>query len=237
MGTESLQIQFAALSGLSARRGVRGDWLHGFRLVEFLPTGCSFLVHGIRLVLLRAGDVESNPGPDRGPCVVCGLKPVENAGELLRCRKGCGMESHYKEACSGLRRGEQRQGNWACGMCVVVNGEVAPPHPQSSQVPPPAALSQSFGQVSPSSQPGPCSHTKPHDLVHQFAPVRSAVPAGAAQCPTGRGGRVDPVVPNPGVGRGGWGMLALEAALVLELGFPLNLGLGLAPRSAPTCAR
>jgi hypothetical protein len=35
----------------------------------FLLTGCRLLVHGIRLVLLQAGDVESNPGPDGGPCV------------------------------------------------------------------------------------------------------------------------------------------------------------------------
>jgi hypothetical protein len=36
------------------------------------------------------------------------------------------------------------------------------------------------------------------------------------------------------LGMAGWGgLLALEAALVLELGFPLNLGLGLAPGIGP----
>jgi hypothetical protein len=33
----------------------------------FLLTGCRSLVRGIRLVLLRAGNVESNPAPDGGP--------------------------------------------------------------------------------------------------------------------------------------------------------------------------
>jgi hypothetical protein len=101
-GTKSLRIQFAALAGLQAGLGGQGDWLRGFWLMGFLPTGCRSLVCGIRLVLLRAGDVESNPGPDRGPCVICGLTPAENARVLLWCREGCGRESHYKEACSGL---------------------------------------------------------------------------------------------------------------------------------------
>jgi hypothetical protein len=48
----------------------------------------------------------------------------------------------------------------------------------------------------------------------------------------GRGGRVGPVAPNPGDGRGG-GVLALEANPVLELGFLLNLGLELAPVIGP----
>jgi hypothetical protein len=58
------------------------------------------------------------------------------------------------------------------------------------------------------------------------------VPAGAAQCPLGRRDRVGPVAPNPGDGKGGE-VLTLEAAMVLVLGFPLNLGLGLAPGIGP----
>jgi hypothetical protein len=54
------------------------------------------------------------------------------------------------------------------------------------------------------------------------------LPEGVAQCPPRRGGSIGPVVPNP-VDGGGGGVLALEAALVLELGFPLNLGLWPAP--------
>jgi hypothetical protein len=148
-------IQYAALAGLSGGWGWQGGWLHRFWLVGFLPTGCRSLVHGIRLVLLRAGNVESNPGPDRGPCVVCGKTPAENAKVLLRCREGCGRKSHNKEACSGPQRGEQRQGNWVCGMCMVVNGGMAHPKPQSNQVPPPVAFSQPLSQGSLSSQPGP----------------------------------------------------------------------------------
>jgi hypothetical protein len=59
MGTECLQIRFSALAGLQAGLGWRGDWLHGFRLMGYLPTGCHLLVRGIQLVLLWAGDVES----------------------------------------------------------------------------------------------------------------------------------------------------------------------------------
>jgi hypothetical protein len=99
-----------------SRAGVVGGLVAGFWLVGFLPTGYRSLVRGIWLVLLQAGDVESNPGPDRGPCVGCGLTPAENARALLWYREGCGRECHYREACYGLRRGEQHQGNWAwCG--------------------------------------------------------------------------------------------------------------------------
>jgi hypothetical protein len=94
----------------------------------FLLTRCCSLVHGNRLALLRAGNIESNPGPDGGSCVGCGLMPAANTRALLRCREGCGRECHRREAC--LRRGEQRQGIWACGMCVVVSGGVAPPQPK-----------------------------------------------------------------------------------------------------------
>jgi hypothetical protein len=58
--------------------------------------------------------------------------------------------------------------------------------------------------------------------------MKGAVPAGVAQCTPRRGGRVGPVVPNPGA-------LAVEAALVLELGFPLNLGLELVEDGFPGC--
>jgi hypothetical protein len=131
----------------------------------FPTTGCRSLVRGIRLVLLRASDVESNPRPDGGPCVSCGLPSTSDKRALLRCREGCGRESHRKEACSGLRRGEQPQGISACGVCVVVSGGVAPHQPQSSQVPPPAAFSRPFGHPgSLPSQTGSNSQTKLHHL-------------------------------------------------------------------------
>jgi hypothetical protein len=95
----------------------------------FLLTGSRSLVRGIRLALLQADDVESNPGPDGGPCGGCGLTPAANTRVLLRCREGCDKECHRREACSGLHKGEQRQGIWACGICVVVSGGVTPPSP------------------------------------------------------------------------------------------------------------
>jgi hypothetical protein len=119
-GIEVPLLRPTPLPGLSAGREGR------LSACGFPLTGCRSLVRGIRLALLRAGNVESNPGPDGGPCVGCGLTPSENIRALLRCREGCGRECHSREACSGLCRGEQRQGIWACGMCVVVSGGVAP---------------------------------------------------------------------------------------------------------------
>jgi hypothetical protein len=99
---------------LVCRPGARGGGLAAWVSAHgFLPTGCRSLVRGIRLVLLWAGDVESNPGHDGGPCVGCGLTPAADTRALLWCREGCGRECHRKEACSGLRRGEQHQGIWA----------------------------------------------------------------------------------------------------------------------------
>jgi hypothetical protein len=88
-----------------------GSWVSPHRLL---------LVRSIRLVLLRPGNVESNPGPDGDLCVGCGLTPAANTRTLLRCREGCSRECHHREACSDLQRGKQHQGIWACGMCVVV---------------------------------------------------------------------------------------------------------------------
>jgi hypothetical protein len=112
--------------GQAGRAGGLAAWVSAR---GFLPTRCRSLVRGIRLALFRAGDVESNPGPDGGPCVGCGLLPAANTRALLRCKEGCGRECHHKEACSGLRRGEQRQGILACGVCVVVSRGWLPPSP------------------------------------------------------------------------------------------------------------
>jgi hypothetical protein len=213
---EASHLCHAALAGLSGGPGWWG--LHGFRLSGFLRTGCCSLVCGVRLFFLWAGDVESNPGSDRGPCVACGQTPVENA----RCSEGCGRECHYKEACSGLQRGHQRQGNWVCGMCVVVD----------SQATPLVALSQPFGQGFPSSQLVPSSHTKPHRIVHQFAPVGGAVPAGAAQCPPGEVlGLVLLSQIQALAGVGGW---PWERSWCCSWDFPPASAQGWLPGSAPT---
>jgi hypothetical protein len=179
----------------------------------------------MRSSVLRAGDVESNPGPDRGPCVVCGLMPAENARALLRCREGCGRECHYKKVCSGLGRGEQHQGNWACGICVVVDGGWLPPIPNLIKCRPRRHLANPL--------------VKGLLLVNlvllvrpNHAISRTSLLLWGVLCR--RGARVGPVVPSSRDGGGGGGEgLALGAALVLELGFPLMLGLGLAPGIGP----
>jgi hypothetical protein len=84
-------------------QGGGGVWLHGFLAHGVFLIACCLLVRGIQLVLLRVGDVESNLGPDRGPCVICGQTPTENARALLRCREGCGRESQLNRAKTMLR--------------------------------------------------------------------------------------------------------------------------------------
>jgi hypothetical protein len=93
---------FAWSVGRVGGAGELAAWVsaHGFPL-----TGCHSLVRGIRLALLRAGDVESNPGPNGGPCVGCWLTPAANTRALLWCWKGCGRECQRRETCSGLCRG------------------------------------------------------------------------------------------------------------------------------------
>jgi hypothetical protein len=125
-GIEGHQSQHATLAGLSGGPGWWGDWLHGFRLVGFLLTRCRLLARGIWLVLFQAGDLESNSGPDRGPCVVCGQTPAENARALLWCTEGCGRESHYKEACSGLQRGSSIKGTGHVGCLWWLMGGGSP---------------------------------------------------------------------------------------------------------------
>jgi hypothetical protein len=105
--------------GLAARVSARG----------FLLTGCRLLDRGIRLALLWVSDVESNPGPDGGSCVSCGLTPAENTRALLRCREGCGRECHHREACSGLRRGSSVRGFGHMGCVWWLVGGWLPPSP------------------------------------------------------------------------------------------------------------
>ena len=79
--------------------------------------------HCGRLLLLRSGDVETNPGPGPGGCCAfCGLSMDTYRGPL-RCAAGCGAVSHRRMACSGLRREEQNRGIWRCRGCTLPSGE------------------------------------------------------------------------------------------------------------------
>ena len=71
-------------------------------------------------MLLRSGDIETNPGPGQGgsTCVSCGLSMGNYRGPL-RCADGCGRLAHKRQACSGLGREGQNRGIWRCGTCGV----------------------------------------------------------------------------------------------------------------------
>ena len=67
------------------------------------------------MLLLRAGDVEANPGT--GPCCKpCGSTLSTNQPHL-KCGS-CIATFHKQEKCSGLRRVSQTPGNWTCIDCI-----------------------------------------------------------------------------------------------------------------------
>ena len=88
-----------------------------FLVAEVCSPGC-----GPRLLLLRAGDVEMNPGPAGGEaCWRCSIR-IKAGDPFLRCVSGCERVSHCQEGCSGLKRTRQqrvRQGHehWRCPEC------------------------------------------------------------------------------------------------------------------------
>ena len=66
-------------------------------------------------LLMRAGDVERNPGP---PCAACKKAIRKNTVPVL-CG-GCGAEFH--RSCTEQTRGEKRRGeSYRCGACLGVN--------------------------------------------------------------------------------------------------------------------
>ena len=69
----------------------------------------------VRMLLMRAGDVEVNPGPGLF-CKPCGRMLRTNQPHL-RCGS-CIATSHKQDKCSGLRRVSQTPGNWTCSDCV-----------------------------------------------------------------------------------------------------------------------
>ena len=86
----------------------------------FFVAGCQRPDHDSRLLLLRSGDVESNPGPDStgGGCASCG-ETLGSYRRPLKCAAGCGALSHRRQACSGLGREGQNRGIWRCVGCPL----------------------------------------------------------------------------------------------------------------------
>ena len=84
----------------------------------------------LRLSLLLAGDVHSNPGPaTQYPCAVC-TSNVTSRGVSFKCNQ-CSGWVHSK--CSGLKNAAQyrKTKDWACSSCN------SPPAPSQPQAPPP----------------------------------------------------------------------------------------------------
>ncbi len=64
----------------------------------------------VSLLLLRAGDIETNPGPH---CYACG-NPVRHGTSPLRCSStNCSTVSHKQFTCSGLHRSNLLK-RWQC---------------------------------------------------------------------------------------------------------------------------
>ena len=95
----------------------------------------------IRILLLRAGDVEQNPGPSQSmpKCKPCGKTLRSN----LTCRT-CSATSHKQEACSGLKRGQQTPGHLTCTDCDPTQRRHQPSHLTG-----PTLVSQQIGALRP----------------------------------------------------------------------------------------
>ena len=68
-----------------------------------------------RIILMRSGDIELNPGPEDGVsrCHTCSKNL--RAGTFLTCG-GCGRTSHKQEKCSNTKKGESKEA-WRCTDC------------------------------------------------------------------------------------------------------------------------
>ena len=85
----------------------------------FFPPGQLPSALLIRSLLIRAGDVEYNPGPsDRVRCKPCGRNIRVNQVHLT-CT-GCGAASHKQESCSGVKSAAFASSSWRC--CVGHHG-------------------------------------------------------------------------------------------------------------------
>jgi ribonuclease HI len=126
----------------------------------FLLCGPGRPAHLARMLLMRAGDVESNPGP-QWPCGYCGKNVTK--GYSLRC-KTCLTWSHLK--CTGLKVGElnalspitlpngERNRNWTCPKCCT--NQLSPgAKPPAAQLTPHLTVTAPMGPVT-----TPCRKTR-----------------------------------------------------------------------------
>ena len=75
------------------------------------------------ILLIRAGDVELNPGPDGNDCYKC-QKPLMKRKDVVIAAIciTCGNKSHKGPECSGVKKGKLNEATWKCQIC-------APPPP------------------------------------------------------------------------------------------------------------
>ena len=65
------------------------------------------------IILLRAGDVERNPGPKTTPCTSCGATIRRDSG--LTCSfRDCDRRCHKQQKCSGISRYKLQSSSWMC---------------------------------------------------------------------------------------------------------------------------
>ena len=83
-------------------------------IVFSVPGGENPASH-LRLLLLRAGDVEQNPGPASAKllCQQCNKKLRSDQRHFSCTTPGCPATSHIQEACSGLPK-QSRPQRWVC---------------------------------------------------------------------------------------------------------------------------
>ena len=80
----------------------------------FLLPGQVISAYLLRLLLIRAGDIETNPGP---ACHACN-KTLRPSQAFLTCSNpNCDTASHKLECCSGIKRAALQTDTWLCIDC------------------------------------------------------------------------------------------------------------------------
>ena len=85
-----------------SRRSTTGNRRGGYTASCLIPL----------LLLMIAGDVHANPGPDTPSCDICEIPIRANTNYLSCSATDCTKVSHLKQSCSGISR--YRQQDWKC---------------------------------------------------------------------------------------------------------------------------